>query len=304
MAFPNIVIAGAPKCGTTSLYRYFSDHPEVCTSQFSETRYLIDKDKPFYNPERNFHSQGLDGYRQLFQPTDPDRQKIIVDVTPDYLYQQTPLKVLPEISPVPILIFILRDPSLRIYSLYQFARNNIGLISKKLSFKLFIQMIEASSEKNKDRFILYDECEKSKYIKYLKNYLEVFGLDKIIICIFEELKLNPQKFMTDLCRRLRIEADFFQTYPFKIYNRGYQVRNQNLHKIRRKLRNKIPTKAMSAVLSKIYNRLNISHGAHELTEEEIQVINKLNSSFRQFNDELANTFKVDLKLWQNWPHSH
>ncbi len=298
MGLPNVIIAGAPKCGTTSLYRYLSDHSEVCTSRYGETRFLIDKDKPFYNPERNFSTQGIDGYRQLFEHCNRDLQKAIVDVTPDYLYQKTPLNVLPKISPVPVFVFILRNPSMRTYSLYQFARNNIGLINKNISFKLFIQMIEESSGKKlEDRFILHDECEKSKYINYLRAYLEVFGLDKIIVCLFEELKLNPQQFMSDLCRQINIDGSFYENYQFKIYNQKYEVRNQKLHRMRRKFRSRIPSRLISNILSKCYNRINISHNIDELTDEEIQVIDKLNKGFRPFNKELATTFNVDLSLW-------
>ena len=44
MTFPNLVIAGAPRCGTSSLFRWLADHPNVCTSAATETRYLLDAD--------------------------------------------------------------------------------------------------------------------------------------------------------------------------------------------------------------------------------------------------------------------
>jgi len=298
LSLPNIIIAGAPKCGTTSLYKYLSDHPEVCTSRFSETRYLIDKDKPFYNPERNYCTDGIDGYRQLFEHCNSDQKKVIVDLTPDYLYQKTPLNVLPTLKPIPKIVFILRDPSMRTYSLYQFARNNIGIIQKKLSFKSFIQMIEDSSgKKEEDRFILADEYEKSKYIIFLKAYLEVFGLNGIVICLFEDLKSNPQKFMRDLSKQINIDGRFYDSYQFNIHNRSYKVRNQKLHRIRRKMKNKIPSQVISKILSKLYNRINISQRVNELTDEEIHVIDKLNRAFRPNNRELADVFNVDLKSW-------
>jgi hypothetical protein len=128
---------------------------------------------------------------------------------------------------------------------------------------------ESSGKKLEDRFILHDECEKSKYINYLRAYLEVFGLDKITVCLFEELKLNPQQFMSDLCRQINVDGSFYENYQFKIYNQ----------------------------ISKCYNRINISHSIDELTDEEIQVIDKLNKGFRPFNKELAATFNVDLSLW-------
>ena len=301
MSLPNVIIAGAPKCGTTSLYRYLSDHPEVCTARFGETRYLIDKGKPFFNSERNYHTGGIDGYRQLFEHYNRDMHKVIVDVTPDYLYQKTPLHVLPKFNPAPKIVFILRDPAMRTYSLYQFARNNIGIINKNMSFKMFIQMIEDSSgKKGKERFILHDECDKSIYIKYLKGFVDVFGLNGIVICLFEDLKRNPKTFMIDLCRRMNIDGSFYEGYQFNIHNRTFTVRNQKLHRIRRKLKDKIPSKILSKILSKLYNSLNTSSAVNGLTDEDIQVINKLKNIFRPFNMELSKTFNVDLESWNGF----
>ena len=241
----------------------------------------------------------MEGYRRLFDHCDPDRQKVIVDVTPDYMYQKTPLRVLLTITPVPKIVFILRNPAMRTYSLYQFARNNIGLIDKNMSFKTFIENIEASATRNEEnRFILYDECEKSKYINYLKAYLDVFGSDQIIICLFEKLKRNPQQFMAELCRHINIDGGYYETYRFKKYNRRYTVRNQTLHRLRRKLRHTIPSDAISNLLSHLYNWINVSYTVNGLTGEEVEVIHKLNEEFRPFNRELASTFHVDLELWQ------
>ena len=45
---PNLMIAGAPKCGTTSLHHYLADHPSVCASIEQESRFLMDEAYPLY----------------------------------------------------------------------------------------------------------------------------------------------------------------------------------------------------------------------------------------------------------------
>ena len=37
---PNLVIAGVPKAGTTSLFNYLAQHPDICPSDVKETRYF------------------------------------------------------------------------------------------------------------------------------------------------------------------------------------------------------------------------------------------------------------------------
>ncbi len=57
MTLPNFLIIGAPKCGTTSLYAYLSQHPQVFMS--------VPKEPTF------FGNEGTDG---LFNgPHDEDR---------------------------------------------------------------------------------------------------------------------------------------------------------------------------------------------------------------------------------------
>ncbi len=59
MITPNLFIAGAPKCGTSSLYFWLSDHPEVCASTPKEPFYFIDKGYSEFKKESNYHVHGM-----------------------------------------------------------------------------------------------------------------------------------------------------------------------------------------------------------------------------------------------------
>jgi len=301
---PNVIIAGAPKCGTSSLYRYLSVHPDVCMSNLSETRYLIDKGRPFYNAACNFHNQGMAGYERLFSHCHDSRKNAVVDVTPDYLYQATPLAVLPQISPLPRIIFILRNPQLRTYSFFQFARNNVGIIAKGMSFKKFIEMNKASAKKQAfDPFHPYNAHEHSKYIKYLNAYVEAFGLDNIHIFLFEALKRSPENFMRRMCQVLDIDPAMYKTYPFAVHNKTHHVKNQKFHQVRRKMRGKIPSQRISHMLSRVYNCLNIKPAVKKFTREEFSVLEQLRDEYSPYNLQLANVFGIDLSVWGNVPDS-
>ena len=67
LVLPNTVIAGAPKCGTTSLFRWLNDHPDACGSTTKEPRYLIDPDSCLFDKTSNFHDHGLEGYEAYFE---------------------------------------------------------------------------------------------------------------------------------------------------------------------------------------------------------------------------------------------
>ena len=54
-ADPSFLIIGAPKCGTTSLWLYLHEHPDVCMSQPKE---------PFYFDSEYY--QGWDYYLETY----------------------------------------------------------------------------------------------------------------------------------------------------------------------------------------------------------------------------------------------
>ena len=70
-----------------------------------------------------------------------DEKKIILEATPDYIYQKTPLEVLPNLNPMPNIIFILRNPAKRLYSFFNFAKNNMGVLKKDISFTEYINRL-------------------------------------------------------------------------------------------------------------------------------------------------------------------
>ncbi len=70
MSLPNVVIVGAPKCGTSSVFAWLADHTEVGSSHVKETFYLMDKGNPLLKPHSNFHEHGLEGYKAYFEDYD------------------------------------------------------------------------------------------------------------------------------------------------------------------------------------------------------------------------------------------
>ena len=66
MTGPDFFIIGAPKCGTTALAHYLSEHPQVCFSYPKEPYYWADD---FPGIQRRFGIRSLEKYLQLFEPS-------------------------------------------------------------------------------------------------------------------------------------------------------------------------------------------------------------------------------------------
>jgi hypothetical protein len=132
---PNFLIVGAPKCGTTSLVSYLSQHPDI----------FIPNDNPHISPpktETNFFVQdrtligigpgnmryntkyiSTSDYVQLF--CDVKSERSIGEASPSYLYfhEHTIPNIKSFLGDVKIIILI-RDPVARAYSSHLHHRRN------------------------------------------------------------------------------------------------------------------------------------------------------------------------------------
>lgn len=301
MNLPNLVIAGAPKCGTTSVFKYLSDHSEVCPSKVKETCFFIDRDYPLYKTRRpSFHTDGLAGYASYFGHCCHALDKIVLEATPDYLYQRTALQVLPALSPPITLMFILRKPPDRVWSLYKFAQNNLAVLPHDLTFQMFIEMVkEPENTLLVDRPILQGAIDHSQYVTYLLPYKEKCRSDKIRIYVFENLRDDPRRFMEGLCQDLGISAEPYQQYAFVRSNVSLRVKRQSLHRFKRLLVGVLPRSLVkrSVLLKYIYRKLNIG-SAIEKSEEDIECLADLSVEFQPYNERLAREFDIDLSSWQ------
>jgi hypothetical protein len=123
-ALPNLVLAGVPKAGTSSLFALLATHPAICGSAPKETFYFVDADNPLRRPEANYQQHGLERYT-FFAHRSP-RNSFLLEGTTHYLYQQTALNFFAQLQPQPHVVVILRKPSARILSSFRYTQNNLA----------------------------------------------------------------------------------------------------------------------------------------------------------------------------------
>lgn len=109
--FPNFMIIGAQKAGTTALYEYLSKHPQIQPTKEKELHY--------FNCEARY-KLGVEFYRSLFQVT--SNSKLTFDASPGYLCNaKAPARIYAHNPEVKIII-LLRDPVERAYSAWNMYR--------------------------------------------------------------------------------------------------------------------------------------------------------------------------------------
>jgi hypothetical protein len=190
---PDFVIIGGQKCGTTSLYNYLIEHPNVLPARNKETR--------FFQTQR--YERGELWYRASF-PTEARKrraekeggQKLITgESTPEYLFfPQVPGRVR-KMVPHARLIVLLRNPVDRAYSHYQHKVRNGR---ETLSFEEAIEREEERLAGEVDQVLAdpryysynldhYSYLRRGIYVDQLRAWRRFFPKEHLLILRSEDL---------------------------------------------------------------------------------------------------------------------
>jgi len=129
-SLPNVIIGGAPKCGTSSLYFWLAAHPEVYGSPKKETFFFADKVNRF-NASANVHEHDLDHYEAFFKGG--EEATVRFEATAHYLYEKVAREHFSNWPHKPKMIFLFREPSKQMYSHYKMERYRTKRIDMPLS---------------------------------------------------------------------------------------------------------------------------------------------------------------------------
>lgn len=102
---PNFFIAGAPKCGTTAMFAYLSEHPQI---------YMVPewcKEPHFFASDmgRFRYTDNLDKYLKLFDGV-TDQHRAIGEASVMYLYSDDALENIKAYNPDARILIMLRNP--------------------------------------------------------------------------------------------------------------------------------------------------------------------------------------------------
>lgn len=190
-----LIIAGQPKAGTTSLFDWLAQHPDICASSVKETRFFLDNDYPLPRGT-GYDGTNLADYAHYFDR--PERQ-VLMEATPDYLYCETPLKIA-EALPNARLVVIERDPVDRVRSAYRFFRQR-GMLPGRMSLDDYVarQMAQKLDASIPVPFRILDQSRP----EHRKRFEHSFG-DRLLLARFEELKNDPEELLARICAHVGI----------------------------------------------------------------------------------------------------
>ncbi|MEL6159324.1 MAG: sulfotransferase [Cyanobacteria bacterium J06623_5] len=206
MTMPNFLLIGAAKSGTTSLYAYLAQHPQIYMSPEKEPRFFaLEGESPsFGGITQNINKSSISilaDYRQLFDGVSDE--SAIGEASTIYLYSEKAANRIKHYIPDAKLIVILRHPAERAFSSY------VHLVRDGFETLSFAEGLRAEAQRREESWQpLWFYQDRGFYYAQLKRYYDRFNPAQIKVYLYDDLLENSEKLAQDIYRFLSVEDSF------------------------------------------------------------------------------------------------
>jgi len=207
MTLPNFLMIGAQKSGTTAIYAYLSQHPQVFTSENKEPGFFAFEglQRSFAGPDDaragRYIVRDLERYRRLFEKVG-DKARA-GEASSIYLYAPQAAERIHHYIPNAKLIAVLRDPVDRAYSAY---RHLVRDGRESLSFEGGLAAEPGRTAANWHPIFHYKQ--RGFYYAQLRRFFELFRREQIAVYTYDEFKADPRALLKSMFAFLGINPDF------------------------------------------------------------------------------------------------
>jgi hypothetical protein len=253
---PNFLIIGAPRSGTTTIFKSLQRHPQIFLSAVKEPMFFILEGEKalFPGPQNPIGPREINGYQSLFEGV--KREKAVGEASTFYLFSpKAPLRIkkyLPEIK----FIAIFRNPMDRAYS--HFLQNRLAGTEPIANLEEAMAAEEERIQKGWFLFWCYQSI--GFYGRQIERYFSLFNPRQFRFFLFEDLIANPAGLFTEIFQFLDVDETVRIKLPMK-YNSSGVPRNKIIHDfltkpnfIKKQLKRIIPEKTQYNLLTRFMNR--------------------------------------------------
>jgi hypothetical protein len=209
--WPNLFIVGAPKAGTTALWRYLGEHPDVFMSPMKEPRFFA-KGQPF----RSIDDERA--YLELFSGAGGERYR--GEASANYLMAEHVPDAILRVSPEARIVISLRDPVDLAHAAHLAAILN-GFEKRPLSEAVRAEL--AGMAPDHPRY-LWD------YPAALGRYLDSFG-KRVFVFFFEDFAADTRGVFRELLEWLDLDAGFADRFTPVRHNQFAAPRGRILRRL-------------------------------------------------------------------------
>jgi hypothetical protein len=208
-------IGGASKSGTTALYYYLKQHPDLFLSEKKELHF-------FSRPELATHCDGpgdkfvldeipttFEQYIAHFNAIRPGQ--VAFDISPSYLHFSGSADRIRAYFPHAKFVFILRNPADKAFSQYNHLRSTCR---ETLSFTEALERESMRAEAGYSDMWLYRDS--GFYADRISKFLDVFGSGHVRIYLFDDFIREPSSVLGDLCAFVGVRGDIDFAEPGEV----------------------------------------------------------------------------------------
>lgn len=301
MTLPNFVVIGAGKSGTTSLYFYLKQHPDIYVPVVKETNFFAVEgiNLAFSGPrdaveaKNYFQINTLEKYQALF--ADASGERAIGEVSPYYIYSSRASQGIYRHVPDAKIVCILRNPVDRAYS------NYLHLFRDgREPLKSFEEAIAAEDHRIKNNWSpSWHYAHAGLYYELLQRYFEYFHPKQIQVFLYEDYISDPQKVLEKLFNFLGVDSSFKPDMSTR-YNASGIPKNPLVHSLlskRNPIRNIVKDLVPKSISDKVVKLRNSNLDKPPALSLETR--KRLQTEFRTDIINLQDLIKTDLSGWLN-----
>jgi hypothetical protein len=197
MTMPNFLIIGAMKSGTTALYYYLEQHPEIYMSPVKEPNFFSSQEQE--NAADAVTNIGT--YQDLFRGG--SGKKALGEASHSYLYEPRAAAEIKRYVPEAKLIAILRNPIDRAYSHFlHMVRTGMEPLDD------FAQALREEEVRIYKERTFQDYIGRGLYYQQLKRYFGTFPQEQVRVYLYEDLSGAPISTVQDAFRFLKVDDSF------------------------------------------------------------------------------------------------
>lgn len=221
---PNLFLVGAPKCGTTSLYHYLNQHPDVFMSVPKEPHFFseVSPDPAWHSPWYQQAVKDEQRYLALFANS---QSRVVGEASASYLWSPGAAARIKRFNPDAKIVMMLRHPVERAFSHY------LANVRSGIESRTFSEAIEAPVDPDGTPhayFHLYVEL--GLYCEQVRRFLELF--EDVLVLFYEEFFAQPESSLVRVFRFLGIQPAYSRHIRPDAFDSYRTPRNSVVKKLR------------------------------------------------------------------------
>ena len=299
MTWPNFLLIGAAKAGTSSVFAYLGQHPEVFVSPVKEPNYfaLAGQRVAYAGPGDMIVNRASitdePRYRALFRGA--AGAKAVGEASTLYLYAPGAAAAIHQDVPEARIIAILRDPTERAYSSFLHMRRD-GRESVE-SFEEALDLEKSRIDQHWEHLWHYTGL--GLYHAQLERYLALFPRDRVGVWLYDDLEAEPGRVLREVFAFLGVDPTFEPDMSVRHKVAG-TPRSKTLHAI---LTQPNPVKSMAkrllpaGVRSRAYGAMMQRNVREHRESMRADTRQRLQALFRPDVERLERLLERDLSTW-------